>query len=1006
MKHQFHKWFICLSVVLAVIASSIGNVRPASGAPSDVVIYDDALAAGWENWSWNTTADFANSAPVYAGSSSIAATYTGAWAGFYLNNAAGISTAGYTTLRFWIHGGGSGGQRLNVTLMDGSGNTFAVTAAANTWTRVDVPLSELGNPATLTKLVWQDTSGGAQPAFYIDQVALIYFVPTLTPTSTSPVAVTGPALNIDAASNRRAISPDIYGINFADEALAVDLRVPVSRWGGNATTRYNWQNNFTNTGADWYFENIHQGSNSSDAFIQSNRRANTQSLLTVPLVGWVAKDSPTAHPFNCGFKVSKYGAQQDVDPYDPDCGNGKLTNGSNVTGNDPADTSIAADPAFVSDWVSHMVTTYGSAAQGGVRFYNLDNEPMLWNSTHRDIHPTKTSYDEIRDRTYAYAAAVKQADPSALTLGPATWGWCAYFHSQVDGCGTGQDYATHGNTYFTEWYLSQMQAYEQQHGVRILDYLDLHIYPQVDGVFGNNLGDANVQAARLRSTRQLWDRTYVHEGWIARPVYLIPRMKEWIDARYPGTKIAITEYNWGAFGYMNGALAEADLLGIFGREGVDLATLWGTPRFRDPIAYAFRMYRNYDGAGSSFGETSVQAASGNHEQVSVYAALRSSDGALMLMVVNKLPQPARSPITLSNFSPAGPVQVYRYSSLNTGAIERLPDATVTPPTFDMTFGENSITLLVFPANPTSETPTATASATNTPTVTPTGPTATATQTSTATNTPTNPVGGCQVSYVPNSWNSGFTANIKITNNGASPIQGWTLAYSYANGQQVTSAWNATVTQSGANVTASNPTSHWNGNIPANGGSVSFGVQGTHSGTNTNPTTFVLNGVTCNGGGPTNTATATATGVTPSNTPTATATGVTPTNTATATITRVTPTHTATATATGVTPTNTATNPPGQCAVAYTANSWGSGFTAEIKITNNSASAIQGWTLAYSYANGQQVTSAWNATVTQSGANVTASNPTSHWNGNIPANGGSVSFGVQGTHSGTNTNPAA
>ncbi|MFZ6029922.1 MAG: endo-1,4-beta-xylanase, partial [Chloroflexota bacterium] len=133
------------------------------------------------------------------------------------------------------------------------------------------------------------------------------------------------------------------------------------------------------------------------------------------------------------------------------------------------------------------------------------------------------------------------------------------------------------------------------------------------------------------------------------------------------------------------------------------------------------------------------------------------------------------------------------------------------------------------------------------TVTPT--TVTPTSVTPTTATPTNPgTGGCQVAYTANSWNSGFTAEIKITNNGASPIQGWTLAYSYANGQQVTSAWNATVTQSGANVTASNPTSHWNGNIPANGGSVSFGVQGTHSGTNTNPTTFVLNGVTCNGGG--------------------------------------------------------------------------------------------------------------------------------------------------------------
>ncbi|MFZ6029640.1 MAG: cellulose binding domain-containing protein [Chloroflexota bacterium] len=234
---------------------------------------------------------------------------------------------------------------------------------------------------------------------------------------------------------------------------------------------------------------------------------------------------------------------------------------------------------------------------------------------------------------------------------------------------------------------------------------------------------------------------------------------------------------------------------------------------------------------------------------------------------------------------------------------------------------------------------------------------------------------CRVVYTPNSWGTGFTADVTIINDGATAIQGWTLTFSYANGQEITSAWNATVAQSGANVTASNESSHWNGTIAA-GGSVSFGVQGAYSGTNSDPVDFALNGVTCNTSGETNTPTATT---------------VPPTET--------TPTATLPTT---IVPTTAL--PPGDCAVAYTANSWGSGFTADIQITNNGASAIQGWTLTYSYANGQQITSSWNATVAQSGANVTASNPSNHWNGTIAANGGSVSFGVQGTHSGTNTAP--
>ncbi len=91
-------------------------------------------------------------------------------------------------------------------------------------------------------------------------------------------------------------------------------------------------------------------------------------------------------------------------------------------------------------------------------------------------------------------------------------------------------------------------------------------------------------------------------------VRLIPRMQAWVEANYSGTKLAISEYSWGAMCHINGALAQADVLGIFGREKLDLATLWGPPSSEQPGAFAFRMYRNYDGQGNGFGETGVRAA--------------------------------------------------------------------------------------------------------------------------------------------------------------------------------------------------------------------------------------------------------------------------------------------------------------------------------------------------------------------------------------------------------------
>jgi hypothetical protein len=267
-------------------------------------------------------------------------------------------------------------------------------------------------------------------------------------------------------------------------------------------------------------------------------------LLTIPLIGW----TPKSRNYDCGFSVSKYGAQESVDPYRTDCGNGKHTDGSNLTGNDPLDTSTAITETYVQAWMAHLTGKYGSADNGGVQFYALDNEPMLWNSTHRDVHPDPVGYDELRDRSYQYAPAIRASDPGAKILGPVLWGWTAYFYSAIDSesgqWGNPPDRNAHGGTPLVEWYLQQMQAYEQTNGTRILDYLDLHFYPQ-GGQALTTTGDASLQALRLRSTRSLWDPTYTDESWINEPVYLIPRMRGWVDTYYPGTAISLSEYNWG-----------------------------------------------------------------------------------------------------------------------------------------------------------------------------------------------------------------------------------------------------------------------------------------------------------------------------------------------------------------------------------------------------------------------------------------------------------------------------
>jgi hypothetical protein len=252
---------------------------------------------------------------------------------------------------------------------------------------------------------------------------------------------------------------------------------------------------------------------------------------------------------------------------------------------------------------------------------------------------------------------------------------------------------------FVPWYLQQMKQYQDDQGVRLLDYLDLHYYPQAPGVALSPAGTGATQALRLRSTRALWDSTYVDESWIkdAGPdggiVKLIPRMRAWVDQYYPGTKLAVSEYNWGALDDINGALAQADVLGIFGREGLDLATLWGPPDATAPGAFAFRLYRNYDGEGAKFGDVSVQAASSDQDKLSIYAAHRTGDNKLTVMVINKSLEEQTGALSLGNLGPV-PAAAYRYSAGDTTKISNEGGLILESGVNRIKFPAQSITLIL------------------------------------------------------------------------------------------------------------------------------------------------------------------------------------------------------------------------------------------------------------------------------------------------------------------------
>ncbi|HQZ72151.1 MAG TPA: glycoside hydrolase family 44 protein [Anaerolineae bacterium] len=591
-------------------------------------------------------------------------------------------------------------------------------------------------------------------------LSLAAAVPAVVPAAPARPTATV-VLHVDAGRPGRVIRPEIYGMNFADPALARELGLTVRRWGGNGTTRYHWEADTSNHAADWFFETLPEDNadrgrlpegSAADRFISDGRAAGMDTVMTLPLIGWVAR--PVGR--SCSFSVAKYGPQARTDPWWPDCGDGHRPDGSRITGNDPRDANVPADPVFVRRWLDHLVARFGAAEAGGVRYYNLDNEPMLWHETHRDVFPTGLSYDGLLARTLDYARVVKDADPGALILGPAEWGWTGYFYSALDAAPGGawwqdpKDRRAHGDVPLAAWYLRQLNAAERREGRRLLDVFDLHYYPQAEGVTLAGAGNAATRARRLRSTRSLWDPSYRDESWIDEPVRLIPRMRDWVAAEYPGTGLAIGEYNWGALDDLNGALAQALVLGIFGREGVDLALLWDPPAADEPGAFAFRAYRNYDGQGGRFGETSLPVQ-GATEEVSLFAARRAADGALTAVLVNGTTAAREVQLTVAGHAP-GPAgdaaaRVFRYDAADLGAIRREPDVAVGSargpggevlPALRLELPGSSITVVELAAGGVAGA-TATASATVTATATATataGATATIHMTATGTEGPT------------------------------------------------------------------------------------------------------------------------------------------------------------------------------------------------------------------------------------------------------------------------------
>ncbi|MCY3017752.1 MAG: hypothetical protein NTW87_01795, partial [Planctomycetota bacterium] len=516
------------------------------------------------------------------------------------------------------------------------------------------------------------------------------------------------AADVDVKAEGKPISPYIYGASMGDRAVAKEAGLTIMRAGGNPVTPFNWKHGFSNKGADWFYTNdgveTPPEKNWLGTFHGENKKAGVETYLTIPIMGRVAKDGTSV-----AFDIKKYPDQdswaaksQPTDPH-PNAGSGrqyvKGPDGNKVLDKngkpalkdiepDPNDTSVEMPPEEQAQMLEFMTKNmgYGTADQGGVKFVALDNEPMLWASTHRGMHPKGCSYDELWERTKTYGTLFKKIDPKVKLAGPTLWGWTAYFYSGLDAQLVGQgkctwddpsDFVAHEKVPLAKWYLKKLSEHEKATGQRLVDILDFHFYPQTGIYMGGKANDPKVMEGRVQETRVMWDPEWKDPSWMGKEtnkiIRLIPLMKDWIAECSPGLQTSIGEYNFGGEGDVSGGVAQAELLGVFAREGLDFAFLWLFPNVNSPHYFAFRMFRNPDGQQTAFGDRYLPSKCGAPHDVSVHAAKDSKTGRLTFVLVNKRAgKGAKLTLNLGAAVPAQDVTVYEYSSADRYCIGQLP----------------------------------------------------------------------------------------------------------------------------------------------------------------------------------------------------------------------------------------------------------------------------------------------------------------------------------------------
>lgn len=432
---------------------------------------------------------------------------------------------------------------------------------------------------------------------------------------------------IDTSLDRKAISRYIYGIN--DTVSLSGVRATALNQSGNDFMTYNWENNYSNAGESYLAANRdvisdrynRQGADPAVAVDGLITMANYNhidfKIASLPTIGYVAAD-------NYGPLLNSEVAPSDrwIKTYTEKSDEYSLYPDKND------------DAVYIDEYLNYIINYYGKSAFGGMSAYSVGGDPSVW-SKEFPLASDGFTVEDYMTRTIDMAEMVKKADSNALVIGGgfASVESCSSFAENAGWNKYKNDY-----NWFVDFYLDELNKASQQSGKRLLDVIDIKYFPEEKTEYGISIiseTSAEANKMRIQAVRALWDGSYSKEGENKEFFPLLPTFQASINEYYPGTKLAVTEYNFGGGNNITGGIAQVEALGCFAEEGVFLACL--SPDKNDDTMYqysAINLFTNYDGNGGEFGDVSVRAENDNTELCSSFAAI-DNEGVLNVVLTNK-----------------------------------------------------------------------------------------------------------------------------------------------------------------------------------------------------------------------------------------------------------------------------------------------------------------------------------------------------------------------------------